>query len=68
MTKEQIENKLIALVEAKNTVSMQINELGTFYSYLQVKVWRKRRALINAKIKYYHAKLKQLDKPVARPL
>lgn len=54
----EIEEKLKALKASYDTVSDKIKRLGTFYSYLQVRIWRKQRALIKSRIKYYENLLK----------
>lgn len=59
-TREKIEAKILALSESIDTLTFKIKELGTFYSYLQVRAWRKNKASLNTKLRYYKAILKQL--------
>lgn len=61
MSAEDLILKITTLKAASDTLRRQIKELSTFYNVLQVRMWRKQRAKINRKMKYYKAKLKSMQ-------
>lgn len=60
---EKLEAKSIVLEESIKAIDTKIDTLGTFYSYLQVRAWRKYKAKLKRLLRYNQEKINQLKTP-----
>lgn len=62
-TKETIAEKIRIIRAEIETETEKINSLSTFYNYLQVRTWRKRKRLLKQKLAYYKQRAKLYADP-----